>query len=158
MAEFKRVESGMRVISRLIDPSAYNEDERSDLQEPSFGKRMEKHGFYFQEGSKDLSNGIRRLQDAFSFTMVENEMIKRPEILIFDTCPVAVKQFEEWVWQTQRGRGADMRQERGRPVDKNDHQPENLRRLLQANFNFEREIESVETYEMKPQDFDPYHK
>jgi hypothetical protein len=140
-AEFKRVEGGMRMIGRLIDPSAYNEDERSDLQEPSFGRRMEKHGFNFSEGSKDLVNGIRRLYDAFSFTMVGNELIKRPEILIFDTCPVTIKQVEEYSWQPHlQSKGADLRQERGKPIDKNDHQPENLRRLLQANFHFEREI------------------
>lgn len=137
--EFKRVEGGMRMIGRLIDPSAYNEDERSDVAEPSFGRRMEKHGFNFAEGSKDLANGIRRLQDSFSFTMVGNEMIKRPEVLIFDTCPIAIKQIEEYTWQVNRGKIADIRQERGKPVDRNDHQPENLRRLLQANFRFERE-------------------
>lgn len=155
-AEFKRIEAGMRIIGRLIDPSAYNEDERSDLQEPSFGRRMEKQEFYFAEGSKDLANGIRILQDAFSFTMVGNELIKRPEVLVFDTNPVSIKQIEEYTWLPQHGKGSDMRQERGKPVDKNDHQPENLRRLLQANFHWEPEIFSNNTYEMSNKDFDPY--
>lgn len=134
-SEFIRIEGGMRMEGRLIDPSAYNDDERSD--EPSFGKRLEAQGFKFELGSKDLINGIRRLQDAFEYTMVGNDMIKKPELFIFDTCPVTIRQLESYVWVKNKGKNADMKQDRGIPIDKNDHQPENLRRLLMRNFEFE---------------------
>lgn len=133
-SEFKHVEGGMRMEDRLIDPSAYNDDERTD--EVSFGKRLEAQGLKFKLGSKDLINGIRRMQDAFDYVVVANEFIKRPEVFIFDTCPVTIKQIESYVWVKNRGRSADTKQDRGVPIDKNDHQPENLRRLLQANFEF----------------------
>lgn len=128
-SEFRRIEANFRMEKpRLIDPSAFNEDERST--EPSFGERLKNEGYEFEPGSKDLSNGIRRMQDAFVYTMVGNEMVKQPEIYILDTCPIAIKQIESYVWVKNKGRSADSKQDRGIPVDKNDHHPENLRRLL----------------------------
>ena len=133
-AEFKRIEGGMRVEGRLIDPSAFNNDERS--QEPSFGMKLKNEGFEFELGSKDLINGIRRMQDAFEYTMVGNELVKKPEVFIFDTCPVTIKQIEGYVWVKNRGRLADTKQPKGIPIDKNDHQPENLRRMFMKNYEF----------------------
>lgn len=134
-SEFRRIESSFRMEKpRLIDPSAFNEDERSN--EPSFAKRLEKEGYDFEPGSKDLINGIRRMQDAFAYTEVGGELVKQPEVYIFDTCPVLIKQLEGYVWVKNKGRGADTKQDRGIPVDKNDHQPENLRRLLFQNFEY----------------------
>ena len=131
-AEFKRIEAGFRMEGRLIDLSAYNEDERTI--EISFGKKLEEQGFRFEPGSKDLINGIRRMQDAFAYTVVQGELVKKPELFIFDTCPVAIRQIESWVWVKNKGVSADVKQERGKPIDKNDHQPENVRRLLQREF------------------------
>ena len=137
-SEFKRIEGGMRIEGRLIDPSAFNKDERST--EMSFGLRLENEGFTFELGSKDLIGGIRRMQDAFDYTMVGDEFIKKPEVFIFDTCPITIKQVEGYIWVKNKGKTADTKQDRGVPIDKNDHQPENLRRLLMKNFSF------VDTY------------
>lgn len=133
-SEFKRVEGGMRVEGRLIDPSAYNKDERT--VEDSFGTKLENEGFSFEMGSKDLITGIKRMQEAFDYQMTGNEWLKKPEVFIFDTCPVTIRQIESYVWVKNRGRSADTKQDRGIPIDKNDHQPENLRRLLMRNFEF----------------------
>ena len=133
-AEFKRVEAGFRVEGRLIDPSAFNEDARSE--EKSFADKLTEYGFTFEPGSKDLANGIKRMQDAFAYQEAGGEMVRSPEVFVFDTCPVTIKQIESYVWVKNRGRTADTRQDRGVPVDKNDHQPENLRRLLFREFRF----------------------
>ena len=133
-AEFKRIEGGMRMERRLIDPSAFNKDERGEEQ--SFADKLYAQGFSFEAGSKDLANGIRRMQEAFNYTMVGNDLVKKPEVFIFDTCPIAIRQIESYVWVKNLGRSADVRQARAVPVDKNDHHPENLRRLLMANFEF----------------------
>ena len=151
-SEFQRIEGGMRIEGRLIDPSAFNKDERNDEQ--SFGDKLKDLKLYFELGSKDLVNGIRRMQEAFDYQMIGNDWIKKPEVFIFDTCPTTIKQIESYVWVKNRGRTADTRQDRGVPIDKNDHQPENLRRLLMRNFEFvpfipmglhEREIERAES-------------
>jgi len=117
-SEFKRIEGGMRIEGRLIDPSAFNEDERQD--EKTFGDKLTDTGFRFELGSKDLMNGIRRMQDAFDYEMVENSLIRKPDVFIFDTCPVAIRQLEGYVWVKNRGRTADTKQDRGVPIDKND--------------------------------------
>ena len=96
------------------------------------------------------------MQDGFDYTIVSSEMVKSPEVFVFDTCPITIKQIEEWVWQENKGRSADMKQERGKPVDKNDHQPENLRRLLQANFYFEPEDDRG--YTERDTNPDPYYQ
>lgn len=137
-SEFKKIEGGMRIEGRLIDPSAFNEDERSNEQ--SFGLKLSNLGYEFEMGSKDLANGIKRLQEGFDYEMVGNEFINKPEVFIFDTCPVTIIQHESYVWVKNRGKMADTRQDRGTPVDKNDHQPENLRRLLMRDFKFVPEI------------------
>lgn len=141
-SEFKRIEGGMRIEGRLIDPSAFDKDERAIDQ--SFAIRLRAQGFEFEPGSKDLINGIRRMQDGFAYEIKENEFIKKPEVFIFDTCPVAIHQIESYIWVKNKGRSADEKQARGVPIDKNDHQPENLRRLLLRNYEFVKIIEAVE--------------
>lgn len=152
-SEFKRIEGGMRVEGRLIDPSAYNKDERS--VEKSFAEKLEDEGFSFEPGSKDLIIGIKRLQEAFDYTMTGNELIRRPEIFIFDTCPVTIKQLEGYVWVKNKGKSADTRQDRGVPIDKNDHQPENARRLLMRGFDYIPMLASREPHWEEP-NYDPF--
>jgi phage terminase large subunit-like protein len=144
--EFKRIEGGMRIEGRLIEPAAFNKDERSNEQ--SFGDKLKERGFEFELGSKDLVNGIKRMQDAFSYEMRGNDWIKKPEVFIFDTCPVTIKQIESYVWVKNRGKNAESHTPRGIPIDKNDHQPENLRRLLMRNFNFIHQANNV--FSQKP--------
>ncbi len=155
--QYRRVEGGMRVEDRLIDPSAYVKDDRSN--EPSIADRFKEKGFVFKPGSKDLTNGIRRMQDAFSYEMRGEQFIKRPEIFIFDTCPIAIRQIEGYVWSKNRTRSADTKQDRGVPVDKDDHQPENIRRLLQADFDFVPFVEGTGFRNIEgTEGFDPYHR
>lgn len=117
-----------RMQDRLIDPSAYNDDQHSEHE--SISAKLHELGLYFIKGSKDLNAGIKRTNDAFDYQMIGNEFVRKPEIYYFDTCPVAIKQTEEYVWQEWKGRGADEKQLNPRPRDRNDHQVENLHRLL----------------------------
>jgi hypothetical protein len=74
--------------------------------------------------------GIKRLDDAFSYEMVGGKFVKSPEVFIFDTCRITIKQLEEYVWDENKGSSSDGKQQSGRPKDKNDHMPENLHRLM----------------------------
>ena len=118
-----------RMEDRLIDPSAYINDQHHD-EKPSIAGQLDAFNLRYIGGSKDLSAGIKRTDDAFAYEMKGNEMIIAPEVYIFDTCPITIKQLEEYVWDEYHGRGADDREKKARPKDKNDHQPENLHRLL----------------------------
>lgn len=148
--------NNFRMEDRIIDPSAYNDDQHRE--EPSVGSLLFDLGMYFIKGSKDLSGGIRRTDDAFDYEIVGGEMVKKPEVYIFDTCVVAIKQLEEYVWDEHKGRGADMKQKKGTPRDKDDHQPENLHRLLMHNpqfVHYEDRMSSVINFN-EENELDPY--
>lgn len=117
-----------RMEGRLIDPSAYNDDQHRE--DPSVGSQLFDLGESYTKGSKDLMAGIKRTNDALHYEMKDGMMVKAPELYIFDTCPVAIKQLEEYVWQEWKGSDRDSKQPRGKPRDKDDHQVENLHRLL----------------------------
>jgi len=130
MREYEK-NAHFRLEGRLIDPSAYNNDRHND--EASVGLRLEEYeaGQYIR-GSKDLHSGIKALDDALDYTIQNGEWIRRPKILFMDNCPVAIKQLEEYVWQNWVGRGADEKEPKAKPRDKDDHQVENLHRLCES--------------------------
>lgn len=117
-----------RMEDRIIDPSAFNDDQHREKK--SLGSQLFDLGMHFIKGSKDLMAGIKRTNQALKYQLVKGEMVKPPELYIFDTCPVTIKQLTEYVWDEYKGKSADDREAKGSPRDKNDHQPENLHRLL----------------------------
>ena len=117
-----------RMEARLIDPSAYNDDQHKE--EASVGSQLYDTGLNFIKGSKDLMAGIKRTNDALDYEEHGGKMIRPPEMYVFDTCPVTIKQLEEYVWADWKGRNADEKQPSGRPRDAKDHQVENMHRLL----------------------------
>lgn len=117
-----------RIETRIIDPSAYVDDQHR--AEGSVSKQFLDLGMHFIAGSKDLMGGIKRTDDALNYQMQNGQMIQPPELYIFDTCPVAIKQLDEYVWGEWRGRSADEKQPKAKPRDRDDHQVENLHRLL----------------------------
>lgn len=119
-----------RMEGRIIDPSAFTDDQHR--QENSVAQQLLHLGEHYVGGSKDLMAGIKRTNDALSYQEVQGKMVKPPELYIFDTCPVAIKQLEEYVWSEWKGPSKDDKQPRAKPKDVNDHQVENLHRLLLA--------------------------
>lgn len=118
----------------LIDLSAFNTDERTG--EKSVAIKFEEENIFYRPGSKDLSGCIRRMDDALKYEIRNEQMIVAPEIRWFDTCPVAIKQIENYVWDEYKGRMADDKQSKGKPKDKNDHQVENAHRLIKEEYQF----------------------
>lgn len=150
-----------RIEDRIIDPSAFNDDQHK--KEKSVGSQLFDLGETWIKGSKNLMAGIKRVEDAFDFEMVGGKFVKAPELFIFDTCRVTIKQLEEYVWQEYKGTSADDKEKSGRPKDKNDHMPENLHRLLLHNCRFvpyqlrgKGLPKSSGTSEVAEHDFDPY--
>lgn len=129
-ARIKAHETSMnyRMEDRIIDPSAFNDDQHK--KEKSVGSQLADLGLTFIKGSKDLMAGIKRTDQALDYQMVKEEMIRPPEIYVFDTCITFINQMDEYVWDEYKGKSADDRESKGTPKDKNDHMPENLHRLL----------------------------
>ena len=116
-----------RVEDRLIDPSAYVDDQHK--QEAALSTKLAEYGLHYRPGSKDLQAGIKRTDEALSYEEVLGELVKAPDLYIFDTCPVTIKQIEEYVWDEYKA-NADEKKPKATPRDKNDHMPENMHRLL----------------------------
>lgn len=117
-----------RIEDRIIDPSAYNDDQHRE--KPSVGSQLFDLGQTWIKGSKDLHAGIKRTNQALHYELKNGVFIQEPEVYIFNTCPITIKQLEEYVWQEYQGKTADGKKKNPNPVDKNDHMPENLHRLL----------------------------
>lgn len=127
----KEFENAMhfRIEDRIIDPSAYNTDQHQDQK--SVGEQLFALGWTgLIKGSKDLMGGIKRTNDALNFQMNEGRMIVPPELFIFSSLKVTIKQLSEYVWQEWKGAAKDDKKASSRPRDKDDHQAENLHRLL----------------------------
>lgn len=119
-----------RIEQRLIDPSAYNDDQHRE--EKSIGSQLYDMGESWAKGSKDLMAGIKRTDTALDYQIVQGKLIRPPELFVFDNLKVCIKQLEEYVWSEWRGRASDEKKPKGSPRDINDHQVENLHRLLLA--------------------------
>lgn len=132
-AKIKMIErmDNMRVVDRLIDPSAFNSDKRST--EKCYADRLKDHGLRFRAGSKKLHDAIRRTNEALSYQVKEGKMIVEPEIYIFSTCRGLIKELQTYVWDEYAGKMADKNDPNPNPVDKDDHLIEDLHRLLMEN-------------------------
>lgn len=147
-----------RIEGRLIDPSAYNDDQHKE--EKSLGSMLYDLGESYVKGSKDLMACIKRTNDALDYQMNDGNMVKPPEMYVFDTCPVAIKQLEQYVWQEWKGTAKDEKQLNARPRDKDDHQVENMHRLLLSEPVFipyqARSTRQGPSYEDEMKELDPY--
>ena len=119
-----------RIEQRIIDPSAYVDDQHRE--EKSVGSQLFDMGQRWVKGSKDLMAGIKRTDSALDYEMAGGKFIRPPELFIFDNLKVTIKQLEEYVWSEYKGRTADEKKPKGQPRDINDHNVENLHRLLLA--------------------------
>ena len=149
-----------RIEGRLIDPSAFVDDQHR--KEKSVGSQLYDLGETWTKGSKDLMAGIKRTNDALHYEMIEGKMIRSPEIYFFDTCPIAIKQIDEYVWQEWKGQSKDVKQLNAHPRDVNDHNVENLHRLLLSEPVFVPFIENTygaqsgQNYNEEEKNLDPY--
>ena len=147
-----------RVVGRIIDPSAYIDDQHQ--KENSTGKQLHDLGWHgLIKGSKDLMAGIKRTNDALDFQMNMGKLVMPPELFIFSSLTVTIKQLDEYVWQEWKGATADDKKASSRPRDKDDHQPENLHRLLLHEPTFIPYMSSFESrgdYRSELSELDPY--
>ena len=133
----------------VIDPSAYNDDKRNPNNKP-ISEQFEDEGINYERGSKDLTGGIRRTDEALQYTEQNGTMIMEPEIYIFDICDVCISQLDKYVWDNHKGKTADGKQKKASPKDKDDHHVENLHRLLMVEPQFKQYVnKNFQTRQLK---------
>lgn len=131
----KRKDTMYRIDDRIADPSAFNNDQHEETGLNLAGKLLQK-GLEYRKATKDRVNADRAIADALNYTLVGSEMIKAPEVYIFDICPRTIWELEHYRWDEWIGKAADNKNQREKPVDKDDHMIENMGRLLLQPYKF----------------------
>lgn len=123
----RKINESYRVDRKLIDPSAGIIDQHTGK---SLKMRLSVYGLSYIDASKDRVFADRRIGDALNYQMVAGNMLRTPELYIFDTCQRTIYEMEHYRWDEWRGKTADNKNQREKPVDKDDHMVENLGRIL----------------------------
>lgn len=129
----------------LCDPSAWVGDQR-DNNTKTTAEQFEDEGIYPIKGSKDLTGGIHKTR--MMFQCDDTKEGDHPRLMIF-------KGMERTIWEMAKYRYPDMRKSRSgderapieRPLDKDDHMMENMRRLVEYVWDG-----NFEVYEPKPEE------
>jgi len=108
----------------IIDPASQGDKNRGDTTYDILERRLSAHGITLEFGSKDLSGGILQVRNALQS---RNGL---PSLYFFDNAHRTIFELTRYVWDDWRHTAGD-RSAKQRPRDKDDHQMENLRRLLQ---------------------------
>lgn len=118
-----------RIERRVIDPSAMIEDQHT---QKSLASRLANLGIYYVEATKARSQSDKRIEDALVYTKLpgQSEMLKAPELYIFETCERLIWEIEHLRWAEWKGKSAEEHGKKQTTVDKDDHMIENLGRIL----------------------------
>ena len=120
-----------RVEMRLIDPSAFDEDKHKEKPtDQTLAAKLWDLDLEYERATKNRVRADRRIKDALDYEMKGENLIVAPELYIFDTCKRTIWELEHLVWDEWRGTAAERKSPKEKPVDKDDHQVENLGRLL----------------------------
>lgn len=120
-----------RLEMRLADPSAFEEDKHQDNpEEQTLAAKLWDLGLEYQRATKNRRRADRRIKDALDYEMKGEEIIVAPELYIFDTCERTIWELEHLVWDEWRGKVAERKNPKEKPVDRDDHCIENLGRIL----------------------------
>ena len=125
--QIKAKASQYRVVDRRIDPSAYIEDQHTNR---SLAKDLESMGLAYLPASKNRTHAIQRIHTALDYRLAGDELIKAPELYIFDTCKRTIWEMEHWQYNEWTGKTAEKKDRSEKPQDKDDHMMENLGRAL----------------------------
>lgn len=116
------------VIWRLIDPAAKTED---PVHRTCLFDELQTRGILFQPAPKDPTNGILRVREGLGVRDREGVTgrVRMPEIYFFKTLKRTKYEIVRYVWDDWR-KVKDQRTPKARPKDKDDHQMENLYRII----------------------------
>lgn len=119
-----------RVITRIGDPSGWNNDQHKD-DTRGICERLADYGLDYIPATKNREAADKRVQDALAYIRIPTgEFIKAPELFVFETCRRTIWELQHYRWDEWTGKMADKRDIKEKPVDKDDHQIENLGRIL----------------------------
>ena len=151
----KEKNSLYRLGRRVIDPSAAIEDQHT---QKSLLTRLSDFGLNYIAASKTRQASDQRIEDALAYVQLpgQTEMIKAPEVYIFDTCQRLIWEIEHLRWAEWKGKSGEDHDKKQKAVDKDDHMIENLGRILIQEPQFEEMPVPSFSSVSQEKNYDPY--
>ena len=126
----KNKASQFRIVKRLADPAAFNEDQHRGDSNNSLAKILSEKGLHYQKATKFRSTADRCIANALNFQELGGFMQKPPQLYFFDNCKQMIWEVERYRWDNWVGKARNKKGAKEKPVDKDDHFIENLGRCL----------------------------
>lgn len=123
----KRAAIGCPIARAMIDPWTFQEDQHTGK---SLATRFQEHGLHYLPATKLRSAADRRINEAFDYVDQGGQMVKPPELYVFDNCSRHIYEIEHYRWDDWTGKTAERKGLKQKPIDKDDHEIENLGRFL----------------------------
>ena len=141
-SEVKNKADRYRIVKRIADPAAFNEDTHQDDPTKSTlaGELYNKYDLDYEKATKTRTRSDRRIKDSLDYELKGKEMLIAPELYIFSTCTRTIWEMEHYQWDEWRGVASDRKSPKEVPMDKDDHMIENLGRILVQEIGFTRMV------------------
>lgn len=154
----KLAREDIRIEKSLLEPAAFNEDQHNTNEtENSLYKRLYKLGLTnFVAGSKRRDDATRIIKDFLNFQETRGKVVVPPKLYVFDTCPRLIWEIEHYQWDDWRGKTAETKNPREKPMDKDDHEIECVGRILLEEPMFVPYIEDKQRSRGTQPSLDPY--
>jgi len=136
--EIKNKADRYRVVKRIADPAAFVEDKHqiNPTESTLAGELYNKYDLDYEKATKVRARSDRRIKDALDYELKGKEMLIAPELYFFSTCTRSIWEMEHYQWDEWRGVAADRKSPMEKPMDKDDHEIENLGRILVQEIGF----------------------
>jgi len=119
-----------RIINRKIDPSAFITDQHTNNSLAQRITTLSNYSLRYTPASKERTMANVRTKDALDFQENNGNLVKPPELYVFDTCVRHIYEFEHWQYNEYSGKTAERKHQSETPQDKDDHMMENTGRFL----------------------------
>lgn len=123
----KKKASQFYVRRRIADPSMWIEDQHTGK---SLATRFASYGLSYIKASKAREAADRRIGQALQHEAIDGCVVRAPELYILEHCTRLIWELEHYIWDNWKGKTADKKGLKQKPVDKDDHLIEDLGRIL----------------------------
>jgi phage terminase large subunit-like protein len=133
----KSKEANYRIIRRILDQSAFIENQHDQAHVNSFAKRLANAGLLYHPGSKRRTDAIKLTRNELNYQEKDGYLVVPPRLFVFETCQRHIFEFTHWQWDDWRGKQSQQKNPKEVAMDKDDHFMENIGRVLLENPQFE---------------------
>ena len=111
----------------VCDPSAFIVDQHT---ERCLATMLQEEGLVYLQASKSRAFADARIRTALDYKEANGEILKPPEMYVFDNCKQFIHEIEHYRWQEWKGSTGEDKNRKEKPVDKDDHLIECLGRII----------------------------